>query len=223
VRNVSEPPDLAGLYHEARGRIVELVATVPDPAAVPVAACPGWSARDLVAHLLGVTEDRLARNMPPSGAAPDWTAAQLARTADLSVGELLDRWDTMAPSFEAVLTAESWVPGVIDVAAHEHDLRAAVGEPGPRDDDAVRFAAPALLQFLDVPAPLVVRTEDGDVRVGPGDGEPTVLTTTRFDAFRWRLGRRSRAQMAAFEWSADPEPFLDHLVLFGPAEQDVIE
>jgi uncharacterized protein (TIGR03083 family) len=219
----SEAPDLARLYRDARGRIVELVASTPDPTAVPVAACPGWSGRDLVAHLVGVAEDRMAGNMPPSGAAPDWTASQLARTADLSVDALLERWAAIAPSFEAMLTTERWVPGVIDVAAHEHDLRAAVGQPGPRDDDAVRFAAPALLQFLDVPAPLVVRTEDGEVRVGPTDGEPTVLTTTRFDAFRWRLGRRSRAQMAALDWSADPEPFLDHLVLFGPAEQDVLE
>jgi hypothetical protein len=50
-----------------------------------------------------------------------------------------------------------------------------------------------------------------------------VLHTTAFEAFRWRLGRRSRAQLAAMEWSADPTAVLDHLVVFGPAARDVIE
>ena len=59
--------------------------------------------------------------------------------------------------------------------------------------------------------------------VGP-DGEPALeLTTTWYEAFRWRMGRRSRSQLAALDWSGDPSPVLDHLVIFGPATVDVIE
>ncbi len=46
---------------------------------------------------------------------------------------------------------------------------------------------------------------------------------TRFEALRWRTGRRSRAQLAAMDWSDDPTPVLDHLYLFGPAAADVVE
>ena len=49
------------------------------------------------------------------------------------------------------------------------------------------------------------------------------LTTTRYEAFRWRMGRRSRGQLAALDWSGDPAPVLDHLVVFGPAGADIIE
>ncbi|MGZ4567789.1 MAG: hypothetical protein ACXVFZ_13440 [Blastococcus sp.] len=85
--------------------------------------------------------------------------------------------------------------------------------------------AVALLRGLRVPRPLVVRTEHTEVTVGPDASgeEPVVLRTTTFEAFRWRLGRRSRGQLAALDWSGDPEPYLDHLCVFGPAEVDVVE
>jgi hypothetical protein len=49
------------------------------------------------------------------------------------------------------------------------------------------------------------------------------LRTTRFEAFRWRMGRRSREQLAALDWSGDPTPVLGHLVVFGPARTDIAE
>jgi hypothetical protein len=39
-------------------------------------------------------------------------------------------------------------------------------------------------------------------QVGP-DGE-LELATTWYEAFRWRMGRRSRDQLAALAWSGDP-------------------
>jgi hypothetical protein len=68
-----------------------------------------------------------------------------------------------------------------------------------------------------------VTVEDAEFRVGAGDGPELGLTTRRFEALRWRMGRRSRAQMAAFDWSGDPAPVLDHLAIFGPAASDLIE
>ena len=90
-----------------------------------------------------------------------------------------------------------------------------------------------LLSWLDVPATLRVSTEDGEYLVGPAQHQPgcpqlsrgreLTLATSRFEAFRWRMGRRSRAQLAALAWSGDPAPVLDHLAVFGPASSDVIE
>lgn len=49
------------------------------------------------------------------------------------------------------------------------------------------------------------------------------LATTRFEALRWRMGRRSRAQLAVLAWAGDPAPVLDHLVVFGPARHGIAE
>jgi hypothetical protein len=80
-----------------------------------------------------------------------------------------------------------------------------------------------LIARLRPPVRLRVTVEDTQIQVGP-DGEPVLgLTTTRYEAFRWRMGRRSRGQLAALDWSGDPAPVLDHLVVFGPARADIIE
>jgi hypothetical protein len=70
---------------------------------------------------------------------------------------------------------------------------------------------------------LRVEVEDGEYRCGPEGGAEIRLRTSRFDALRWRTGRRSRAQLAAMDWFDDPTPVLDHLYLFGPAATDVVE
>ena len=67
-------------------------------------------------------------------------------------------------------------------------------------------------------------TEEPSPGAGRGRDEPALgLTTTRYEAFRWRMGRRSRDQLAALDWSGDPAPVLDHLVVFGPARTEIIE
>jgi hypothetical protein len=59
-------------------------------------------------------------------------------------------------------------------------------------------------------------------RSSPG-GTPLRLATSRFEAFRWRMGRRSRAQLAALDWSGDRSPVLDHPTIFGLSAADIIE
>ena len=114
-------------------------------------------------------------------------------------------------------------PPLGDIVSHEHDIRAALGCPGARDSAAVWDTADRLLAMLTTPLPMRVTVEDGDYRSGP-DGEPEIcLRTTRFEALRWRTGRRSRTQMAALDWSGDPTPVLDQLYIFGPATFDLVE
>jgi uncharacterized protein (TIGR03083 family) len=193
----------------------------------PVPACPGWSVRDVVAHLTAVVEDVLAGRLtgPPSD---EQTAAQVARFRDRSLSEILARWVELAPPFEEMVDGFEVWPAVLDVATHEHDIRGALGEPGARHTVVVRVGAERLLTWLQPPIPLRVVVEDAEYRVGPardgeGEGEIVVLTTDRFEAFRWRMGRRSRAQLANLQWTGDPTPILDHLVVFGPAPTDIYE
>ena len=139
------------------------------------------------------------------------------------MAQTLAGWTGLAPRFEEIVAAFDVVPAVIDVASHEQDIRGAVGQPGARDGVVIRELAGWLITRLRPPVPLRVTVGDTRFQVGP-EGEPALeLTTTWYEAFRWRMGRRSRSQLAALDWSGDPAPVLDHLVIFGPAAADVIE
>ncbi len=216
--------DLAELYRGGQERVAGLVQELgPAEIAAPVPTCPGWTVRDVVAHLSGIAEDVVAGNT--AGAMTDaWSAAQVARGRGRSVPDLLAGWAANLPGVEAFLTAHprQW-PAVIDIAAHEQDMRGAVSRPGARDNPIIQAMTPVLLASVRVTRPLVIQTEHGETRVGPDSGTATVLSTTRFEAFRLRMGRRSKAQVARLDWSADPEPYLDRLFVFGPSRTDIVE
>ena len=188
----------------------------------PVPACPGWSVADVIGHLAAIPEDALAGRLtgPPS---EDETAAQVDRFRGRPMTQTLAGWTELGPRFEEVVAAFEVWPAVIDVASHEQDIRGAVGQPGARDTELIRELSGGLLARLSPPVRLRVTVEDAQIQVGP-DREPVLgLTTTRYEAFRWRMGRRSRGQLAALDWSGDPSPVLDHLVIFGPARADIVE
>ena len=221
--------DLPWLYRDTRERLTALVAGLDDAAlATPVPTCPGWLVADVVAHLAAVVEDALAGRLtgPPS---EEQTAEQVARYKGRPMTQTLAGWTAGAPQFEEIISAFNVPQAVIDVASHEQDIRGALGRPGARDTEAIRWLSGWLLERLRTPVPVHVTIEDAEFRVGPpgagrGRDEPVLsLTTTRYEAFRWRMGRRSRDQLAALDWSGDPAPVLDHLVVFGPARSDIIE
>lgn len=216
-------PALSRLYQDTHARLAALVSGLDEAElAAQVPACPGWSVQDVVAHLLAITEDALAGRLtgPPS---QTQTAAQVARSRGHDIRDMLASWTVTAPQFGQLITAFGVWPAVIDIASHEQDIRGAVGRPGARDTEAVRQCAGVAIEDLAPPVPLRVTVEDAQFRVGPEDGAELGLTTCRFEALRWRMGRRSRAQMAALDWSGDPAPVLDHLAIFGPAAGDIIE
>ena len=215
--------DLARFYRETRQRLTALVSELDAAAlATPVPACPGWSVADVIGHLAAIPEDALAGRLtgPPS---EEETAAQVARYRGRPMARTLAGWTDLGQQFEELVSAFKVWPAVIDVASHEQDIRGAVGQPGARDTEVIRVLADWLIARLPSPVPMCVTVEDAEIRVGPA-GDPVLgLRTTRYQAFRWRMGRRSRGQLAALDWSGDPAPVLDHLVIFGPAPADIIE
>lgn len=215
---------LAELYRDTRERLSALVSGLDSGAlSTPVPACPRWTVRDVVAHLTAIVEDALAGRLTGQ---PDeeFTADQIARMADVPVADLLDRWSARAPEFEQGIEALQVWPAVIDLGTHEQDIRGAVKQAGARDCAVIRRCTPMLLSRLTPPAQVSISTEDGTVLVGAtGSGTALTLSTTRFEAFRWRMGRRSLAQLAAMDWSADPADLLRGLALFGPSATDIIE
>jgi uncharacterized protein (TIGR03083 family) len=216
--------DLAGLYRDTRVRLAGLVAELDDAAlAAAVPACPGWAVRDVLAHVAAVADDAVAGRI--TGIPTDeHNAGQVARLAHVGADDLLELWGASASQFEEIIGAFDVWPAVIDVASHEQDIRGAVGRPGARDCDAIRHGVVHLLDVLSVPVALRVVFEDGEHLAGPdGDEAGLTLSTTRFETFRWRMGRRSRAQLAGLCWSGDPALVLDHLCFFGPAGRDIVE
>jgi uncharacterized protein (TIGR03083 family) len=216
-------PHLGHLYRETRERLTSLLREFDgDALTAMVPACPGWRVRDVVCHIVANVEDALAGGLtiPPS---EEDTAAQLARCANRDMGEMLETWAALAPSAEQVIGALSMWPAVIDVATHEQDIRGAVGRPGARDTRAIWHCAGWLITDLRTPIALAITVEDGEFIVGPPGTIELALATSRYQSFRWRMGRRSRTQLAGLNWSGDPAPVLDHLCVFGPASSDIIE
>lgn len=223
IVSVDDPCLFARLYQETRERIVGLLAGLDDAGLhTPVAACPGWSVRDVVSHVVAVAEDAVSGRLtgPPTD---EETAAQVARFGDHDLAGILAAWTDAAAALDRMAESAGVKPPLGDVTSHEHDLRAAIGRPGARDSAAVWHSSDQLLTNLRTPVPLLVTVEDGQYLSGPGDRAEIQLRTTRFEGLRWRTGRRSRAQLAAMDWSDDPTPVLDHLFLFGPANADADE
>lgn len=192
--------DLGLLYRGARERVCSLVND--EVADLPVAATPGWTVHDVVAHLAGIVEDGLAGNM--EGAPGEaWTAAQVARGRSKSVGELVAQWTTGGPLMEAFLSSPDggmrW-QAVADIHTHECDLRTSLGMPLDLPDDFLAWIHPIL-----------------------ADGLGEFVDTTAIEWFRGRFGRRTADEVRAYRWTVDPDEHLDEFFIFGRAAQSLGE
>ena len=240
--------DHVAAYQDARRRIADLAAKGPD---TRVPATPGWAVRDVVAHLVGLAGDWVGHKLDGYASA-EWTQAQVDERADRSPGSLAAEWAHHADDLETILrdpvgsgipeplvTAFGPVPAiawpdviVTDLAIHEHDIRGALDAPGYRDSLAVRIAMRShvgLLRFIGaarkLPILLLWPTDhDTAYAVGRGDAD-VVLTAPLFELFRATGGRRSRSQIESMDWSDDPGPWLDHLVMpsYTVPESDLVE
>ncbi len=200
--------DLGDMYRAARVRVAELASSAPADHAVP--ATPAWCVHDVVAHLAGVMSDVVSGNMEGAATAP-WTAAQVERGRGKSVSEIIDEWAADASSFESFLSSPAGTKAgsaVVDVHAHETDVRTALGL-APEIPDAVLAWTAGRLR------------EGFDAQVATVGLPPVTIDVADFELFRGRLGRRTRDEVSAFGWSADPAPYLDTFFLFGPTEHPV--
>jgi uncharacterized protein (TIGR03083 family) len=194
------------LYRSCRERITVLV-TAPgvDPDLV-VPATPFWTVHDVVAHLAGIAQDATSGNM--AGApGDDWTAAQIVRGADRSIAELVAQWQELGPLLEGFFSSPAGASssaGVYDVHCHEADLRNAFGLPVAVPADFLAWAAEGMRDGF--------RSAVADAGLPPVD-----LQIPDLEWFRGRLGRRTEAEVRAFPWPVDPDPYLDHFFVFGRA------
>lgn len=209
---------LAEVYVAAQARAADVLRGA-DPAA-PVPATPGWTVRDLAAHLVGVAEDVVAGNVD-AYAQDGWTAAQVARRAGTPVDELVDVWGALVPEL-AERVRDPGAHGlhemyasapVADLVVHELDLHYALGRPGPPPEEGVRALLPSRLDLLAVQVEaeglpgIEVATEQTSRVVGPGPPAASVRGGA-VDLHRSLHGRRTRDQVRAMAWEGDPDPYL---------------
>jgi uncharacterized protein (TIGR03083 family) len=218
--------DYAALYRESRERITALVRDASeDQRSRIVPSCPKWTVRDTVAHLAAVATDEIAGRLP-SIPNDEQTAAQVERRRGSPLEDVLGEWDGAAEAIARIIAAQARPIALVnDVLTHEADIRGALGAGRPPDaawTAALNLGRPRLSERLGHLGTLAVLTGEHCFTVG--SGEPT--TTIEVDLYEfWRsvLGRRSRAQMAAWKWSGDPEPYLQAIPVFGPTHVDLVE
>ena len=180
-------------YAATRERIVGLLRDASAEAAKrPVPACPSWTVADLAAHIAGLPEDIIAGRVEGAGSDP-WTAAQVDRHRGDTLDLLADSLESNAAAFDGILPH---IPApvnsqiVMDTVTHEHDLRAALDQPGARDSDAVVVGLGFLLH-------------------GRAEREPDVVEAilaagiTPWDLLRTLSGRRTAGQIAALGLDAE--------------------
>ena len=212
---MSEPH--ADAYADLRARVRAIVATA-DPVVIgrPAPATPEWTVHDVLAHLVGVTDDVVHGRL--DGIASDsWTAAQVELRRAAPTAALLDEWDAHGPQFDEMLRAapaEIAGQALFDAATHEHDIRHAVAMPGARESEAVVLGWEWLVDARTRGAMPAIRlvTEAGDAVAGTGEPRATVRAS-RFELLRASSGRRSAAEVAQYAWDPNPDAAL---LLAGP-------
>jgi uncharacterized protein (TIGR03083 family) len=227
VIDISEYPRV---YVELRDRVTDLVGSAsPEQLSMRAPAAPEWTVHDVLAHIVGVTTDVLNGNL--DGVASDaWTQAQVDARRDATAADLLGEWHANAPRIDPIIPSFGGVAGqfIFDATTHEHDIRGALGAPGRRDSDAVVVSFEWMGQFVAAArndrgaGALRLDTDAGSTQYGDGDPTATVATS-RFEVVRAATGRRSSAQIDAWDWQGDAHPDLMVLAIFEPRPDALVE
>ena len=227
---MSEVPDV---FEKLRDDVAELLRSLPpDDLQRKVPATPGWTIRDIAAHLAGDAACMRNGDFPTGffeafgdaaavATLNEWTAGHVAAREDDSLEQILSEWEEDAKRIAAMMRGdESWPQEVppfadrvllTDLAVHQQDILGALGNGQHRDSPPIRIATAgyiAMMGFrLDGAGVAPLGFDMGEkVRVA-GTGEPAAtVRASRFEFFRALAGRRSPEQIEVYESRGDPAP-----------------
>lgn len=199
-------------------RVIGLVGAATSAAVESyVPACPDWTVRDLLSHMVGIGADVVAGHEPDDHD-EEWTAAQVEARRDRDVAALIAEWRGLTDAMVAHLQASGDRP-VNDITIHEQDLRGALRIRGATDTAAVHhvrdlFAA-RLADRVDGLPTLALRGTDWTWRSGD-DEAAVVVAASDAELARALVSRRSAAQLRAWTITGDVDPYLDAFAMLGP-------
>ncbi len=216
-------------YASIRDRLVTLGRSLTPEQSEMICACtPEWTITQIYAHLCGSNDDILGGRL--DGVATDpWTQAQVDKRANNSLTEILDEWESYASLIDAVVAqlGDEMDPRFfIDAWTHEQDIRSTLRMAGGTDDPTIEAYAPMMARGLCVSVEAAglesLAVILGDQRVETTAPSHVVLRVPPYEFMRGRLGRRSRAQVARWDWSIeDPSDYVDMMFVFGYSPIDL--
>jgi uncharacterized protein (TIGR03083 family) len=240
---------LAAAYEETYAAISGMLQGLAvDELMTVIPACPAWTVRDLVAHMTGVAADAIAARFPLVNPHGPWaerqpvidafTAEHVTSRRDMTIDGVRAEWAQHEGVLVQMLCGQQAFPAesipiidwmvVCDIAAHNQDLRGALGLPGDRDRAGVTLSLQRYVAGLsqriaaaELP-PLGLCTESSDYLVGEGAPSITV-TASEWDLFRALGSRRSASQIRAYRWSGDADPYLTLFPAYGLPTNDLVE
>ncbi len=218
--------DAAGEWTRAQERVIGLVELSPEPETEQrVPACPDWTVRELLAHMVGLNADVLAGDEPDDHNS-EWTQRQVDARADHDVAALVAEWRKLTDAMRAWM-AEHGTRPLNDVIIHEHDLRGALSQPGARDSAGLalvrgRMADAFAARVRDAGlAPVALAGPDWSFVTG--DGTPGArLAAADFDLARALMSRRTAGQLRGWTADGDIEPYLPAFARLGPLPEQLL-
>jgi uncharacterized protein (TIGR03083 family) len=201
-------------YAQVRARFEELIrAADPDDLVRVVPACPDWTVRDLLAHVVSLPA-AIGAGRAPAGEINGWLASLVAERAEQPVEQLIDEWNELDDVLRAVLSGPA---GLLfpDLVVHEHDLRGALGRP---DHDALPVAElmPRTMAAFRRPlreaglGAIEVRNGSSSWRTSD-DPVGWTLLVDPWEAVRALGSRRTADELRALPAEGDCEPYIEIL------------
>ncbi len=207
-------------WRQAQDRVIGLVTDLDgDRAALRVPACPDWTVKDLLAHMVGLGADVVAGDEPDDHNSA-WTQAQVDGRADRDIAAIVAEWQSLTAPLTLWMTDHGARP-LGDVVIHEQDLRGALDEPGAEDNAGLdtirdRMAQRFGSRVTDAGLPTIAMVSPTwECRIGDGRAA-VVLEASPFDLFRALVSRRSAGQLRSWVVEGDVGPYLDAFAGLGP-------
>ena len=211
--------DSWSLYVDTRDRFIELLRSLEvEQAATAVPFSPGWTVRDVAAHVCGLNAEVAAGRREGLGT-DERTALQVQARAGHSVDEICDEWMSHEVAMKGAIDDDSFFGNRLagDLIVHLQDIRHTLALSIDTDDEATTDAAHTYV--VNVQGRVRERLGiDFDIALTDGTSFPPdpatdrssmSLRTTPYDFLRSVTGRRSRRQIEALDWSGDPTRILD--------------
>ena len=244
--------DRLAAYEETRRSLTDFVLDLDRrDLDITVPACPDWSVKDALAHIVAEAEIAAHGSLPPdldliealrdeehAAKREAMNAREVAARRERSVDELLAEWDALAEELRPMLRGDTPFPYpfpfvdsivVMDVALHNQDIRNALGRPGDRATNAVRLGMSAYAVGADTKIrssglrPLRLRYDGREKVIGGDDPPAASLAADRYELYRALSSRRSRDQIRAMDWDGDPEPYLPMIPMYGERDEALDE